>query len=107
MDPLVSTDWLADRLDCDGVAIIDATWFMPGTPRDARAEYARSISKVKTERPEDASNATTVDLYGAGYDAPAEKGFLYWLKSGFAFTLPLLLFGVLALVLLFLHFTTL
>ena len=76
------------------------------TVDDARAEYARSISKVKIEHPDDDPSPTTADLYGAGY-ASTERNFLYWLKSGFAFTLPLLLFGVLALVLLFLHFTTL
>jgi thiosulfate/3-mercaptopyruvate sulfurtransferase len=39
-DPLVSTEWLAARLDEPTVAIIDATWFMPGSGRDAVAEYA-------------------------------------------------------------------
>jgi thiosulfate/3-mercaptopyruvate sulfurtransferase len=39
-DPMVSTEWLAARLDAADMVIIDATWFMPGTPRDARAEYA-------------------------------------------------------------------
>jgi thiosulfate/3-mercaptopyruvate sulfurtransferase len=40
MDPLVSTDWLAANLDRDDLVIIDASWFMPGTQRDAAAEYA-------------------------------------------------------------------
>ena len=39
-DPTVSTDWLAERLDDANVIVIDATWFMPGTPRNARAEHA-------------------------------------------------------------------
>jgi thiosulfate/3-mercaptopyruvate sulfurtransferase len=39
-DPTVSTEWLADHLDDPDVIIVDATWFMPGTPRDARAEHA-------------------------------------------------------------------
>ena len=39
-DPTVSTDWLAEHLDDANLVIIDATWFMPGTPRDARAEHA-------------------------------------------------------------------
>ena len=39
-DPMVSTEWLAEHLDDPDVIIIDATWFMPGTPRDARAEHA-------------------------------------------------------------------
>lgn len=38
-DPTISTAWLADRLNDPAVAIVDATWFMPGTPRDPRAEY--------------------------------------------------------------------
>jgi len=37
---MVSTEWLAARLDAEDMVIIDATWFMPGSPRDARAEYA-------------------------------------------------------------------
>ena len=40
-DPIVSTQWLADRLGAADVAIIDASWFMPGTPRDAKAEFAQ------------------------------------------------------------------
>jgi thiosulfate/3-mercaptopyruvate sulfurtransferase len=38
-DPVVSTAWLAERLDDPDIAILDATWFMPGTPRDAKAEF--------------------------------------------------------------------
>jgi thiosulfate/3-mercaptopyruvate sulfurtransferase len=40
MGPLVSTNWLSDRLNSEDLVVIDATWFMPGTPRDARAEFA-------------------------------------------------------------------
>jgi thiosulfate/3-mercaptopyruvate sulfurtransferase len=39
-DPMISTDWLAERLGSPGLIVIDATWFMPGTARDARAEHA-------------------------------------------------------------------
>ncbi len=38
-DPLVSTQWLAEHLSAPDVRIVDATWFMPGVERDARAEY--------------------------------------------------------------------
>lgn len=38
-DPTLSTAWLAAHLDDPDLVIIDATWFMPGTPRDARAEH--------------------------------------------------------------------
>ncbi len=39
-DPLVSTDWLAAHLDTPDLVVIDSSWFMPGTDRDARAEHA-------------------------------------------------------------------
>ncbi len=38
-DALVSTEWLAQHMDAPDVRIVDATWFMPGAGRDARAEY--------------------------------------------------------------------
>ena len=38
--PLVSTSWLADRVDDPEVVILDATWFMPGDPREAAKVYA-------------------------------------------------------------------
>ena len=39
IDPLVSTAWLADHLDAPDVRIVDASWFMPGTPRDPKEEF--------------------------------------------------------------------
>lgn len=41
MDILVSTEWLANELDAPDLRIVDATLFLPGTPRDAAAEYAQ------------------------------------------------------------------
>ncbi len=38
--PLVSTEWLADALGRDSIAILDATWFLPGGLRDAKSEFA-------------------------------------------------------------------
>lgn len=37
---LVSTDWLAQHLKDPDLRIIDASWHMPGTERDAKAEHA-------------------------------------------------------------------
>lgn len=37
--PLVSTDWLADNLDNPKVAVIDSTYHLPPTGRDAKAEF--------------------------------------------------------------------
>jgi len=39
-DPLVSTAWLAEHLNAPDVRIVDASWFLPGSDRDPRAEYA-------------------------------------------------------------------
>ncbi len=38
--PLVSTAWLAEHTDDASLVILDASWFMPGSPRDPAAEYA-------------------------------------------------------------------
>ena len=39
MDKLVSTEWLAARLDADDLVIVDATMHLPDVPRNARAEF--------------------------------------------------------------------
>ena len=39
MDLLVSTDWLEAELGAPDLRVIDATMFLPGSGRDARAEY--------------------------------------------------------------------
>lgn len=38
-DPLVSPGWLAEHLDAPDVRIVDASWFLPTDPRDAKALY--------------------------------------------------------------------
>jgi thiosulfate/3-mercaptopyruvate sulfurtransferase len=39
-DPIVSCAWLAERLDAPDLRVIDATLFLPGDQRDAKALYA-------------------------------------------------------------------
>jgi thiosulfate/3-mercaptopyruvate sulfurtransferase len=39
MDSLVTTEWLEGELGASDLRVIDATLFLPGEPRDARAEY--------------------------------------------------------------------
>jgi len=39
MDLLVSCDWLASALGADDLRIVDATSFLPGTPRDPEEEF--------------------------------------------------------------------
>ncbi|WP_372785868.1 3-mercaptopyruvate sulfurtransferase [Phenylobacterium sp.] len=38
-DPLVSTAWLAERLDDPAIRIVDGSWWMPAEARSGRAEY--------------------------------------------------------------------
>lgn len=39
---LVSTDWLADRLNAPDVRVVDASWYLPAMNRDAAAEYGEA-----------------------------------------------------------------
>jgi thiosulfate/3-mercaptopyruvate sulfurtransferase len=39
MDSLVSTEWLGTRLGEPGLVVVDASWFMPASGRNAREEY--------------------------------------------------------------------
>lgn len=39
MDYVVSTDWLAEHLNAPDVVIVDGSWHLPTSGRDARAEY--------------------------------------------------------------------
>lgn len=39
-DPLVTPAWLNQHLGSPDIRVIDATWFMPNDPRDAKALYA-------------------------------------------------------------------
>jgi thiosulfate/3-mercaptopyruvate sulfurtransferase len=38
-DPIVSCDWLAEHLDAPDIRPLDATWFLPGDARDAKALF--------------------------------------------------------------------
>ena len=63
---------------------------------DARAEYIKAQAKISVEPvSSDPSSGTAQD---GDYGYYEERGFLYWLKSGFAFTLPIQVLGVLALL---------
>lgn len=67
---------------------------------EARTEYNRSRPKLSAEpasaaepRGESGLPAEYEEYYAAG-----DKGFFYWFKAGFAFTLPLLVLSVLGLL---------
>ena len=36
---LVSAEWLKDNLSCSSVKVVDATWYLPNLPKNARSEY--------------------------------------------------------------------
>ena len=42
MDDLVSTQWLAERLDTSGLAIVDCSAFLPGMGRDGAQEFLQA-----------------------------------------------------------------
>lgn len=39
---LVTTEWLHDHLDAPDIRVIDASWYMPDSGRDPRADYAEA-----------------------------------------------------------------
>lgn len=41
-DPLVSTEWLANHLNAPDVRVVDASWYLPQSGRDAEGEYQMS-----------------------------------------------------------------
>ena len=64
---------------------------------DARTEYNKSAGKINANSGEDIIRPVTT----TGDDDVMESGavnFALWLKRGLAFTLPLILFGIIALV---------
>ena len=42
LPPLVSAAWLAERLGRADLRVVDASWYLPGSGRDAEAEYLAS-----------------------------------------------------------------
>jgi hypothetical protein len=67
---------------------------------DARSEYTKSLSKINAK-----SDQEVIDPVGnveESYFPPDEAQFGLWLKRGLAFTLPLMIFGILALLAFFL-----
>jgi len=65
---------------------------------DARAEYARSLPKISAER--EGVDPISPGGFQMDYGAAEAKDFTYWLKAGFAFTLPLFALGVILVIML-------
>jgi hypothetical protein len=68
---------------------------------DARAEYVSNLPKISPESEGDGSDPAAISAgYQLEYAHEAPRDFLYWLKAGFAFTLPLLILGIVFLLVL-------
>ncbi len=68
---------------------------------DARAEYSGSLPKISSTKESDGVDPVAASIgYQTEYAAAEQKDFMYWLKAGFAFTLPLLALGILLIVVL-------
>lgn len=66
---------------------------------DARAEYNKLLPKISPSAPaEEAVHAAVPDVEADYDETTGTQGFLYWLQAGFAFTLPLLSLGLIALL---------
>lgn len=62
---------------------------------DARSEYIKAQAKLSV----DTSGEVSLPMHDMDYQlAEEERGFIYWLKSGFAFTLPIQAIALVALL---------
>ncbi len=65
---------------------------------DARSEYTKSLTKINAKSDAEIISTSTATV-DEGYDAaPSDESFMVWLKRGFAFTLPILVLGLCALL---------
>lgn len=62
---------------------------------DARADYVKAQPKISPEAP--AEPGALPAGYEGEYAYAEEKNFVYWLKSGVAFTLPITIIGLIGL----------
>jgi type I site-specific restriction endonuclease len=64
---------------------------------EARAEYTKSLTKINAKADSEVIDPSPV-VEETYYPSSEDAGFLVWLKRGFAFTLPLLILGLSALL---------
>ena len=62
---------------------------------DARAEYIKSQAKLSVDTSSEISPSAMME---SDYPLEEERSFFYWLRSGFAFTLPLQVIAVISLL---------
>jgi multidrug resistance efflux pump len=64
---------------------------------DARVEYTKSLTKINAKSDGEVIKPSPTVEEGY-YSAPDDSSFVVWLKRGFAFTLPVLILGLTALL---------
>lgn len=74
-----------------------------GTVDEARSAYARSHAKIAPVA--DPESGLPIDS-GSMFAEGGDQGFAYWLRSGLAFTLPLVVLGAIALLVWIWHLMT-
>lgn len=62
---------------------------------DARADYINAQARIVSETPTAQTSPASMDAEGGAYE---EQGFGFWLRSGFAFTLPLQILIIIVLI---------
>lgn len=68
---------------------------------DSRAEYAKSLPKISPDTSSEGGDPVAATAgFQLEYGGAEQKDFSYWLKAGFAFTLPVLGLGVILIVVL-------
>lgn len=68
---------------------------------DARGEYSNNLPRISPESDNDSSDPIAASIgYQTDYGAEPQKDFMYWFKSGFAFTLPLIAIGLIIVLML-------
>jgi len=66
---------------------------------DSRAEYSASLPKISSTKDTAGTDAVAASIgYQTEYAVTEQKDFMYWLKAGFAFTLPILALGVFLII---------
>lgn len=69
---------------------------------DARAVFAKNRSRINAAPEEVVPDEPSDSGYG-GFESGGEKNFLYWLNAGFAFTLPIFILGLIAILVFIFH----
>ena len=71
------------------------------TVDDARTEFSQQRSRLEASNGDSASDIDLPDVTSGGSGFGGARTFMQWMQIGFAVTLPLIIFGILALIVFF------